>query len=184
MKTEGEKPFNFAAFRMGQDFTAVAVKSVLTRISCRKPGKTEFFRTSTTFEFPTAVLEDTEANETYLVNPNLWTELGTDLKRKILILCVNRSGAPFIWAVNAPNPERSCSWTDSAIATANLGKTHWVRIRSDMAAKQYETVIAEGLKDEPKWPEKTEQEILELSFKNRIIEESNHPVLRKLRGEL
>lgn len=181
---EEKKSLNFTAFRMGQDFASVSVKPVLTRIACRKPNKTEFFRTHLEFEFPTAVFEDTETREVYLVSPSLWTELGNDLKKKIFVLCTNRSGVPFIWAITAPDPERSSSWTETAMAAAQLGKQHWVRIKADMAAQAYEVVIAENLRDVPTWPEKSVDEILELTFKNRIIDNNEHPILRKLRGEL
>jgi hypothetical protein len=37
---------------------------------------------------------------------------------------------------------------------------------------------------EPEWPDVSFQEILKIAFKGRLIEELDHPVLRRLRGEL
>lgn len=182
--TESKTPPSFTAFRMGQDFASVSVKPVLTRIACRKPNKTEFFRVHPDFEFPTAVFEDTETRETYLVAPSLWADLGNDLKKKIFILWVNRNGIPSIWPITAPDPEKSLAWTDTALAAAQLAKHQWVRIRADMAAQAYDVVVAENLRDTPVWPDKSVDEILELTFKNRIIDSHDHPILRKLRGEL
>ena len=44
----------------------------------------------------------------------------------------------------------------------------------------YEIHTGEGKTDEPKWPEMSMNEILEIAFKNKIIWELDHFVLKQL----
>jgi hypothetical protein len=43
---------------------------------------------------------------------------------------------------------------------------------------------AAGQFPEPKWPETTLEQLLEIAFKGRVIDTMDHPVLRRLRGEI
>ncbi len=50
----------------------------------------------------------------------------------------------------------------------------------------YDTVLAVSKLPDPEWPEEPENIIkaLEIAFKNKFIDDPNHPVLKRLRGEL
>ena len=52
-----------------------------------------------------------------------------------------------------------------------------------MGLGAYEFLAAEGITDEPKWPKMLMNEILEIAFKNKIIDRLDHLVLKQLRGE-
>ena len=59
----------------------------------------------------------------------------------------------------------------------------WTRIQANMGLSAYEIYAAEGTKNELKWPEMSMDEILEIAFKNKIIDRLDYLVLRQLRGE-
>jgi hypothetical protein len=48
----------------------------------------------------------------------------------------------------------------------------------------YEARIPEHQFDDPEWPILTYEEILRKAFKDKLIDSMEHPVLKKLRGEL
>jgi hypothetical protein len=48
----------------------------------------------------------------------------------------------------------------------------------------YDVVQAVGELTEPEWPDLPFAEILRLTFKDRFIRSTDHPVLRALRGEV
>ena len=52
-----------------------------------------------------------------------------------------------------------------------------------MSLGAYEIHAAEGIMDEPKWPEMSKDEILDIAFKNKIIDRLDHFVLKQLRGK-
>ena len=53
---------------------------------------------------------------------------------------------------------------------------------ADMGMGGYRIHEAQGELSDPIWPDKSFQELLEVAFRDRIIESENHPVVRKLRG--
>ncbi|MGB5832080.1 MAG: hypothetical protein WBG92_08825 [Thiohalocapsa sp.] len=55
---------------------------------------------------------------------------------------------------------------------------------ANMGLGAYEVFEASGDLPDPTWPELTFTEILKVAFKGRYITEIDHPVVRRLRGEL
>ena len=53
---------------------------------------------------------------------------------------------------------------------------------ADMQLRAYRIFKAEGQLSDPIWPDKSLQELLELAFKDRVIDNMDHPVVRRLRG--
>jgi hypothetical protein len=101
----------------------------------------------------------------------------------LLVLAISRQGAVFIWPVPLPGEDgRRNAWADTAHEAVGLAKERWVRLMPDMGLGAYRIYIAEGQLSEPVWPEKPFEELLELVFKNRVIENEDHLVVRRLRG--
>jgi len=75
-------------------------------------------------------------------------------------------------------------WSESALEAASLAEVDWVRLMPNMSSGSYDVYRATGKFPEPEWPKLTFNELLRIAFRNRIIEDFNHPVLQKLRGEL
>jgi hypothetical protein len=46
----------------------------------------------------------------------------------------------------------------------------------------YRIYYAQGELSEPEWPDKPLAEILQIAFRDRIVDSENHPVVRRLRG--
>jgi hypothetical protein len=67
-----------------------------------------------------------------------------------------------------------------------MAKNKWVKIQTNRALGAYEIIEAVGQLPEPVWPKKPASmlEIIEIAFKNKVIDSYDHPVLKKLRGEL
>jgi hypothetical protein len=180
-------PFSPESLRLGQDFAAsVGVKRILTTVPARKPNRHEFVRVrpGEDWRLETAVFEDRLTRDVYIVDRRLWSELGTEIYPVCLFLATNRQGDVFLWPVKLPGPDgRSNTWNDSSLAAARLAEQSWIRVTANMAAGMYDTFEATGELPEPEWPELTFSEILRLCFRDRFIQDIDHPVLRSLRGE-
>ena len=181
-------PFNPAALRLSQDFAATAgVKKVLTTVPCRKPNRHEFIRVrpGEDWRLQTAAFEDRVNREMYLVNKQLWNELGGEIIPLCLFVTVNRQGDVALWPAKLPGADgRSNDWNQSALAAAALAEVKWIRLVSNITAGMYDTLAAQGQLPEPEWPDLSLKELLKLCFRDRIIQSTNHPVLRALRGEV
>ena len=70
----------------------------------------------------------------------------------------------------------------TASQAADLARSSWLRIKADMALGGYQIHLAEGTLPDPVWPDKTFQQLLTIAFRNRIIDGSDHPIIRKHRG--
>ena len=180
-------PFSPECLRLNQDFaSAAAVKKVLTTVPCRKPNRHEFVRVrpGEAWRLETGVFEDKVNRDVYLVRPELWSELAGEVYPVCLFLAVNRQGDVFIWPVKLPGIDgRSNTWNDSALSAARLAESKWVRVAANMGGGMYDVFEALGELTEPDWPELTLQEILRLCFKDRFINDVDHPAIRALRGE-
>lgn len=188
-QSDGENPFDPARLRLSQNFAeTLGVKKALITVPVRRPNKQEFVRVhpSPDYRLETAVLElKEERGETYLVDPSLWRELPSELTPKVLFTTLNRQGVLALWPVRLPGEDgRLDAWNASALEAAEMARERWVRVVANMSLGAYEVYAATGNLPDPNWPELSFTEILKVAFKGHYINEIEHPVIRRLRGEL
>lgn len=78
----------------------------------------------------------------------------------------------------------SSGWHETAMVAAERGKTKWVRMQADMALGGYRVFEAQGQFSDPEWPTTPFNELLEVAFKDRVIDSEDHPVFNKLLGRV
>jgi hypothetical protein len=183
-------PFDPASLRLSQDFNAgMGVRKALLSVPVRKPDKSWFVRVhpADANRLQTCVIELKEDRETYLVARPLWPELAAEatFKPKLFATAINRQHVVFLWEVNLPRADgRVDEWTRTALEALNRAATRWVRMAANMSLGAYDVFEATGSLGEPEWPTTPFQELLSVAFKGRFINDLNHPVLRRLRGEV
>jgi hypothetical protein len=174
--------------KLTQNFaTNVGVKKALTMVPVRKPNRQEFVRVrpEEEYQFSTGVIELKEERETYLVDPDLWQELPGEIIPKVLLVTINKQGVLTIWPIKLPGENgRLDNWSQSAMEAAVLAQSQWIRVAANMSLGGYETFIATGDLPEPEWPDKSMQEIMDIAFKDSYIKSEDHPVIRRLRGDM
>jgi hypothetical protein len=186
----GPDPFDPAALRLSQGSTmALGVKKALLSVPVRKPEKSWFVRvhSSEDYRLQTYVIELKEERETYLVAQALWADLATEatLRPKLLATTINRQGILFLWPLNLPRPDgRTDEWSRTALEALDMATKGWVRISPNMALGAYDVHMANASLPEPEWPTMPFRELLRIAFKERYIDSPDHPVLRRLRGEV
>jgi hypothetical protein len=186
----GPDPFDPSALRLSQNLNAsLGVKKALVAVPVRKPHNSWFVRVhpDETYRLQTAVVEMKEDRETYLVAQTLWPALATEalFKPKLLATAINRQGDVFLWELNLPRSNgRTDEWSRTALAAMNMAIDGWVRLSANMSLGAYDVFQASGKLSEPDWPQVPFRELLRVAFKNRYIDSLDHPVLRKLRGEI
>ena len=154
----------------------------------RKPSKEWFFRAhpDEAYRLQTTVLELKEEREIYLVSSELRSLLAAEatFSVRVLFTCINRQDVLFFWPIRLPSPDgRRDEWSRSALEAAMMARDHWVRVTANMSLGAYNVDEAIGELPEPRWPEKTFQELIRTAFKDRMIDTLEHPVLKRLRGE-
>jgi hypothetical protein len=186
----GPDPFDPSALRLSQDLNAsLGVKKALLAVPVRKPHNSWFVRVhpDEAYRLHTAVVEMKEDRETYLVAQTLWPELASEalFKPKLLATAINRQGVVFLWELNLPRSDgRTDEWSRTALAAMKMAIDGWVRVSANMSLGAYDVFQASGKLSEPDWPKVPFRELLRVAFKNHYIDSPDHPVLRKLRGEI
>jgi hypothetical protein len=180
--------FNPERLRLSQNFTAEAgVKKILTSVPVRKPNRQAFVRVhpDPAYRLETAVLELEEENdETYLVEPRLFSHLQGEIVPKILFTAIDRQGTVFLWPIRLPDANgRPNAWNTSHLQAANMAMTKWVRSASNMNLGAYEIFEAPGSLPEPEWPELAFKDLLKIAFQDKFIRSLDHPVVQRLLGK-
>jgi hypothetical protein len=183
-------PFDPTRLRLSQDFGAnVGVRKLLTTVPVRKPAKEWFIQThpDPAYRILTTVLELKEDRELYLVDPSLRDALGTEstVSPRQLVTTINRQGVLFLWPIRLPGPDGKIDdWNRSAAEAADRAKGKWVRVAANLILGAYEILEATAVLTPPEWPTIPFREILRIAFKDKFNDALDHPILKKLRGEL
>jgi hypothetical protein len=167
----------------------LGVKKALVTVPVRKPDKSWWVRVhpADDFALQTAVIELKEDRETYLVAPALWPSLAAEatFSPRALFTAVNRQGVLFLWPIRLPGADGKVdAWSQSALEAAQKARAGWVRVAANMALGAYEVWEAPAELAGPDWPDKPFRELLAIAFKGKLIDSLDHPVLRRLRGEV
>ena len=117
-----------------------------------------------------------------MVEPELQAEVEQLARAHRLVLAIDRQGDPFLWPIVLPDENRRLNWHLSALEAAQNAELEWTRIQSNMNIGAYDIFTAEGNLKEPEWPELSLDELLDIAFKNKIINRLDHQVLLQLRG--
>jgi hypothetical protein len=154
----------------------------------RKPAKTEFFRVhpDPSMSLACTLFIDDEERESHFVVPAARQALSGHLKPVLLVTCMSRQNVTFIWPVPLPTDEGRGggyrSWGETARQAADLARGCWLRMQADLSLGAYRIYKAEGVLPDPVWSQKTLTELLEIAFRDRVISDADHPLIRKLRG--
>ena len=177
-----------ANLRLPQNFDSIVGGQKLTQqVSVKRPEKQWFVRThpSNDMWFNAAILEFQEERQIYIVEQQLWDELANEIVPKVLIPSMTTHGHPFLWPIRLPSEDgRIDDWNRTAGLAAELARDKWLRLMSNQSLGSYETLVAATMYPDPTWPEFGLEEWLRLGFRDRVISSLEHPVVRRLRGEM
>ena len=60
----------------------------------------------------------------------------------------------------------------------------WVKISGNKDIGAYDMVVARGDLGDPQWPGHTFQQLLEIAFRDKIIDRLDHEVIKEIEGEI
>jgi hypothetical protein len=180
-------PFgDLSKLRLDQSFMDTGVKKLLTTVPVRKPNRQDFVRVHPGPDYrlnPAAIIELKEDREVYLVTPEIAVDVPGEFVVATLYATINRQGVLHLWPVKLPGPDgKHNEWHRSAAEAAERAMDRWIRVTANMSLGAYEMIEATGDIPDPVWPEISLQEILQVAFRDRIVESLDHPLIRRLRG--
>jgi hypothetical protein len=179
--------FDIEALRLPQSFVETAgVKKLLTIVKVRRPNPQDFNRVhpDEAYRGNFAVIKlQEEQDAIYLLTPSIAAAVPEFAKMATLYTAVNRQGVAFLWPVMLPQVDgRVNDWHRSAAEAAVMAMAKWVRLTANQRAGFYEIAEAPGIVAEPRWPDKTFQELIRIAFRDHFVDTLEHPLIRLLNG--
>jgi hypothetical protein len=179
-------PFTLDNLLLDQSFEqTVGVRKVLKTVPAKKPNPQDFVRVHPGLDYrgKFQVIELQEDRELYLVGRGMAAQLVAESAPVMLYTAINRQGVVRIWPIRLPGLDgKTNEWWRSSMEGAEMAMTQWVRLKANMSLGAYEIFVAESTISEPEWPTLPFMELLRISFKDRLIETEDHPVIKRLRG--
>jgi hypothetical protein len=179
-------PFDVNALRFDQSFVeAAGVKKLLTTVPVKKPNGQDFIRVNPdpAYRAQLATIEIKDDREVYLLTPRVAVEVPNEISMVMLYTTINRQGVVSLWPVKLPTPDgRVNDWHNSAAQAAVLAMDKWVRVKANMSLGAYEVFQSEGLIPDPEWPAHTFNELLKIGFRDKLVDNFEHPLIKRLRG--
>jgi hypothetical protein len=164
-------------------------REILIRVPLRRPRRKDFIRVHPDSAMTAALslfVDDGEDGdgEAYAVTKEMRELFGDDVAPTLLQLAIFRTGTVFIWPLRIPQVDggRGRSWHESAYIARDIAKTQWIKVLSDRSLGGYRVFPAQGPIPEPKWPELSIEELLEIALRDKIIKSADHPMARKYQG--
>ncbi len=168
----------------------LGVTTEYTVIPIRNPKPDEFFRcvSDEDYSMDAHILSLKTENEWYLIDPDILSEIQLESQLRVMTLyvCVTMNSTPFVTCITQPDEMGKInSWHESGHRTMEEAKQCWVRRQADKANGAYVITKAMNAKlPDPKWPTMTLSEIIDRAFDKFYINDIQHPVLQRLRGEM
>ena len=182
---ESESDFDLESIRLPQHYSEqIGVKKLLTTVPVRKPNRTQFFQTHPEYRMDVKLLKYGETDEMYVIKPEVSADVLQLAKPNRLVLVVDRLGTAFIWPLAIPDEERPMDWHKSALEADLRAQKAWIRLAANQALGAYDIFEAAGELSEPIWPTESWKKLVEVAFKQKIIDSPDHLIAQKLRGEL
>jgi hypothetical protein len=159
----------------------LGVKKLLTTIQVGRPKKAQFFRThqSEDMVFPSLILENNEAQETYVVYPAVAQAISELVRPVFLHAAIDRQNNVSLIPVPLPGDSGIRHPAHESLAQAvEYAKLKWIRLNFNKHISGYDIYQAEALLPEPEWPSGDIESYVQVAFRGRIITSLDHPVIQ------
>jgi hypothetical protein len=179
-------PFDdLEGLRLPPENEILGAKKTIMSVPVGKPDRQHFVRVhpDPEYRFDSALLELKLDREIYLVMPQVALEIPGEYFRATVFTCINRQGNVSLWPIRLPDPDgRQLEWHRTAREAAEMAMKRWLRVVANRSIGAYDVYEATGNIPEPEWPDIGFKELLKIAFRDRLIDNPHHPVLKRLRG--
>jgi hypothetical protein len=178
--------FNLAEFEAqatGND--DISVTREITSIPVKKPNNQQWFKIHPKIQCKVKVFEWEEENKAlYLVKTKALPYFEGLLSTVVLYLGMFPNGSVFLFPVR--QRENSGNWNPwhvSQYEAVKKARKDWIRMQSDKPSQGYLTFKASGKLTDIPWPDLELEKIMEIAFRERIIANGDHPIVKHMLGK-
>jgi hypothetical protein len=184
--SQGQPLGRFKDFMLDDDAEAVGEDMLLTACPARQPRDSDLFRVrpdhgEDVWRIKTLIVEYRGEDPAvprgfYLIHPRLARVFSGLGKPHLLLTCVTTFGSMFLWPIRLTEGFGD-SWCKSKLRIAAMAESQWVRVPGSQG-NGYVAVVSRKDHGEPKWAGGSFDELLDIAFDGRIVEDLTHPLCR------
>ena len=157
------------------------LKSTIPVVKFRAPNKREFIRAKPLNDDGREIVlgflqENKKPFEVYMVTREIYTEFIDICFLAKPVIAINRQNDIFIWPLKIKKHHINFA----AQKHAEMATTTWTAKK--LHDNRYELVQPSAPVSQPRWPNLSENMILDLAAKNYSINDLDHPVIKQLLG--
>jgi len=177
---------DLALIRISQNFGSMAgTRKLITTIPIKSPNRFDWIFADPDPAKRVAVWILREERDSYLVANEIANSISGEVSAMDLVPTMTRQGTLFLWPIPLPNQDGKINtWSESRREAAVLATQGWVRVASNMDLKAYEVFQPVVAIPPPVFPNLTIGEMVRIAARGRLITSADHPILRRLRGEV
>lgn len=164
-----------------RDYSAPVGRRVQTMYPIQRPGSkfVQFHPDKSYRQSGVLTYKDPDTDEVYYVSPDLEIPDGVRLSVTNLYAGVTHDGTYFIWNVNRSDTP----WYRSALKAVSACTGEWHKVVGRKGPNIYDLYVPAESIPQPDWSGLPPfEEMLLSAFDSRMIEDLDHPQLRKARG--
>jgi hypothetical protein len=124
-----------------------------------------------------------DRNPLYVATDDVRPELERFVKpHRVAVAITYHDKVEFLWARAVGSGDNT--WTASIMRAMDKGETDWIALESDRPLSEYKihTAPRSDQWGEPKWRDRTLEEVLGLAFRDRVINSMDHDIVKRLLG--
>jgi hypothetical protein len=186
-------PAKVSKFRIDGTDIIIRTQEVLTTVLISTPDKGEFIRVHPGPDMRLiALVMKGDRREYFLIDPAVFPEIKAkvpDIEKHTAVVMLR----PYITAearriglwplkMESPTSIGGNSWNISAHNCARACETGWYRIASSFDGGIYTTHAPERAPAEPKWPDLSIEDMVDMAGRVNQVNSIDHPLIRRLRG--
>ena len=176
------------AIALPQNFSDLAAVKTDTSVKIQKPTKQTWFAPhpdQTSWKVYATIEDQNDFRALYVLSSAIANDLEkSEWARRALVPCITRQGNLFIWPLRVPDDEGKLdSWSRSASEIVTSSGNQWIRITANHEAQGYVSCRPVSPQSDPVWP-KDLAEVMRKAVMQRLISNTDHPLLKHLRGEI
>lgn len=158
-----------------------------TVIPTDKPSDQQWWQIHPEIEYYCNTLKWKEDRKNYIVMRQALGACAGYVRPVKYYLGIYTSGSIFLFPIPVDSSDDTSSlgrsWHESAERAVIEGRNGWVKIIADKKIQGYQIYKPEGQLRDPEWPSMTKQEIFDLAFREQVIQNEDHPIVKSLRGQ-
>lgn len=175
------------SLRVSQDFVSdVSVKRKITVVPVQRPDNSWWvrIRQGKEYQIEVACMVDKDDQRFYLLHPSIRDQLSDEAVVVRLHVAINRQGNIFLWPLRLPKEDQQQAkmerYYQSVSEGIQLACSEWVRLKWDKSLGAYNTFRTDRKLPEPEWPTESFNELIEVGFRNMVIDSMEHPIVERL----